>query len=530
MLGHAPVKPGDRLCDTTPDVTGAPVASVLLRAESIAKSFAGVHALRGVSFDLRAGEVHALVGENGAGKSTLIKIATGAESMDNGALTIAGRAVTQMNPRTARALGITAIYQQPALFPHLTVAENMALGLEHEGLWRRVDWRRRRQRAAECLQRTGASFGVDRLIETLTMPEQQLVEIAKAIGAEAKILILDEPTASLTDREVERLFSVIRLLRERGVGIVYISHRLEEVLALADRITVMRDGEIVATRPTRDLQRAELVRLMVGRRTEGEAAGRPAAADAGDVVLELRHVTQRALGVRDVSLVVKAGEILGMAGLVGSGRTQVAQTIFGLARLDSGEIRVGGVARRIHTPEDAIRLRIGYVPEDRPLHGVVEDMSIAGNVTLANLSAISRIGFVDTASERSIAQRYVGELRIKTPSVDAKVRSLSGGNQQKVALARWLSIDPAVLMLDEPTQGVDVGSKVEIHEIIRGLAGRGVAILMISSELPEILAMSDRIAVMRAGTIAGVMSRLEATQQNILSLALGDRGRDGQDG
>ena len=258
-------------------MTGAPFDSVLLRAESIAKSFAGVHALRGVSFDLRAGEVHALVGENGAGKSTLIKIVTGAESMDHGTLTVAGRSATRMNPRTARAQGITAIYQQPALFPHLTVAENMAHGLEHEGLWRRVNWRRQRRRAAELLQRTGASFGVDRLIETLTMPEQQLVEIARAIGAEAKILILDEPTASLTDREVERLFSVIRLLRDRGAGIVYISHRLEEVLALADRITVMRDGEIVTTRPAGDLQRADLVRLMVGRRTEREAsAGRPA--------------------------------------------------------------------------------------------------------------------------------------------------------------------------------------------------------------------------------------------------------------
>jgi rhamnose transport system ATP-binding protein len=512
-------------------VTGAPFDRVLLRAESIAKSFAGVHALRGVSFDLRAGEVHALVGENGAGKSTLIKIVTGAETMDDGALTIAGRAVTQMTPRTARALGITVIYQQPALFPHLTVAENMALGLEQEGLWRRVDWRRRRQRAAECLHRTGASFDVDRLIETLTMPEQQLVEIARAIGAEARILILDEPTASLTDREVERLFSVIRLLRDRGVGIVYISHRLEEVLALADRITVMRDGEIVATRSKHDLQRTDLVRLIVGRSMEPETpAARRAPAAPGGGILELRHVTQRALGVRDVSFVVQAGEILGMAGLVGSGRTQVAQTIFGLAPLDSGEILVGGVPRRIHTPEDAIRLRIGYVPEDRPLHGVVEDMSIAGNTTLANLSAVSRFGLLDAAAERSIAQRYVGDLRIKTPSVDAKVRSLSGGNQQKVALARWLSIDPAVLLLDEPTQGVDVGSKAEIHDIIRALAARGVAVLMISSELPEILAMSDRIAVMRAGTIAAVLARSEATQQNLLSLALGDRGQDGQDG
>jgi rhamnose transport system ATP-binding protein len=493
----------------------------LLRAESITKSFAGVHALRGASFDLRAGEVHALIGENGAGKSTLIKIVTGAETMDGGTLEVAGRTVTHMNPRAARGLGISAIYQQPALFPHLTVAENVALRVEPEGLWRRVDWRVRRQRAAELLERIGASCGVDRLVSTLTMPEQQLVEIASAIGADARILILDEPTASLSEREVQRLFGVIELLRSRGAGMIYISHRLEEVLALADRVTVMRDGEVVATRTRTELRRAELVELMVGRAL---AAPVPRSSnDTHGVALELRGVAQRALGIRDISLTVSAGEILGLAGLVGSGRTQLAQTIFGLAPLDAGEIRLRGRTHRIDSPEVAIRLGIGYVPEDRPLHGVVEEMSIAGNTSLASLRAVARAGLIDRSRERAMAERYVAELRIKAPSVEARVRSLSGGNQQKVALARWLSTEPSVLILDEPTQGVDVGSKAEIHEIIRSLARRGVAVLMISSELPEILALSDRIAVMRAGTIAGTLSRDESTQASILSLALGDR-------
>jgi rhamnose transport system ATP-binding protein len=490
---------------------------LLLEATSVTKSFAGVQALKGVSFDLRPGEVHALVGENGAGKSTLIRIITGAETADAGTLTVAGRAVSNMDPAISRALGIAAIYQQPSLFPHLTVAENIALALESGPAWRRVDWAARNATASALLQRAGASIDPNRLVETLSMPEQQIVEIAKAIGAEARILIMDEPTASLTDHEVDKLFEVIGLLRAEGVGVVYISHRLEEVFAIADRVTVLRDGETIATLQAGEVDRAELIRLMVGRALAAVFPKRTV--PLGGVALEVRHLSNRIAGLHDISISVRAGEILGVAGLVGSGRTELAETIFGLTPLDSGEILVQDTRVRIGSPADAIRLRIGYVPEDRRRHGVVLNMSIAANTTLASLKAVSRRGLIDGSVERDAARRYVDRLRIKAPSVSVEVGSLSGGNQQKVSLARWLSIDPAVLILDEPTQGVDVGSKSEIHELMEGLAERGIAIIMISSELPEILGMSDRIAVMRAGTISAILSREEATQQRILALA-----------
>ena len=490
----------------------------ILETTSVTKSFAGVQALKGVSFDLRPGEVHALVGENGAGKSTLVKIMTGAETADSGTLVVAGRVVSHMDPATSRSLGIAAIYQQPSLFPHLTVTENIAVALESGGVWRRVDWRARRRRAAELLDRVGASVDPDRLVETLSMPEQQMVEIAKAIGADAKVLIMDEPTASLTDREAASLFEIVSVLRGRGVAIIYISHRLEEVFAIADRVTVLRDGETVATRATGEVERSELIRMMVGRELAAVFPKRPVT--LGDVALELRHVSNRAAGLHDVSLAVRRGEILGLAGLVGSGRTELAETVFGLRPAESGEIALKGVPVRIGSPRQAIGMGIGYVPEDRRRHGVVPEMSVAANVSLASLRSVSRRGLISGRVEREGAARYVDRLRIKTPTVSADVGSLSGGNQQKVALARWLSIDPAVLILDEPTQAVDVGSKSEIHELMENLAERGLAIIMISSELPEILGMSDRIAVMHAGTISGILAREEATQQKILSLAL----------
>jgi len=497
-------------------VSGSP--SLLLDARGISKSFAGVRALNGVSFDLRAGEVHALVGENGAGKSTLIKIITGAERADSGTLAIAGRAVAHIDPHTSRALGIAAIYQQPSLFPHLTVAENIALSLEAGGPWRRLRWKARRQRAADLLGRIGASIDPDRLVESLSMPEQQVVEIAKAIGADARILIMDEPTASLSEREVERLFAVVSRLRQDGAGIIYISHRLEEIGAIADRITVLRDGETVATREARTVDRGELIRLMVGR--ELAAVFPKRRVEPGAVALEVRHLSHRRSGIKDVSFSVRRGEILGLAGLVGSGRTQLAEILFGLSPADSGDIMVHGRAVRITSPAQAIRLGIGYVPEDRRQHGVVLEMSIAANASMASLGAVSRRGLIDRTAERAAAARYVDQLRIRTPSVDTGVGALSGGNQQKVALARWLSIDPTVLILDEPTQGVDVGSKAEIHGLMQDLVERGLAIVMISSELPEILGMSDRIAVMHAGTLRGVLTREEATPAKILALAL----------
>ena len=491
----------------------------LLEAIAITKSFSGVQALKGVSFDLRAGEVHALVGENGAGKSTLIKIMSGALAPDSGTLAVEGHAVAHHSPAVARSLGIAAVYQQPSLFPHLTVMENIALSLESGGLWRRLDWNARAAKAKELLELAGSDLHPEQLVETLSMPEQQIVEIAKAIGANLKVLILDEPTASLTAREVDRLFGVVASLRDRGTGIIYISHRLEEISAIAGRVTVLRDGNSIATRSMGEVDRAELIRLMVGREISTIFPKREA--PAGDVVLEARAVGSRAAGVRGVSLEVRAGEIVGLAGLVGSGRTQFAETLFGLTPADAGEVLLRGRAVRIGSPAAAIRLGIGYVPEDRRQHGVVLEMAVAENATLANLEAVAPRGVIDARLERKLTRGFVESLRIKTPSIYTEAGLLSGGNQQKVALARWLAIKPSVLILDEPTQGVDVGSKSEIHALMAGLAAEGVAILMISSELPEILGMSDRIAVMRAGTVAGVLSRQDATQPRILGLALG---------
>jgi rhamnose transport system ATP-binding protein len=365
----------------------------------------------------------------------------------------------------------------------------------------------------------GAAIDPERLAGSLSMPEQQMVEIAKAIGAGARALIMDEPTASLTDLEVDRLFEVIGTLRVQGAGIIYISHRFNEIFAIADRITVLRDGETIATRPASGLDRARLIELMVGRPVAAIYPQREIS--IGETVLELRNVCCEKSSLRNISLGVRSGEILGLAGLVGSGRTELAEMIFGLRPADSGDILVDGRPVRIASPSQAIAAGVGYVPEDRRRHGVIPEMPITANTSLASLTNVSRYGLVDARGERSLTEQYVSELRIKAPSVSAVTATLSGGNQQKVALARWLATAPRVLILDEPTQGVDVGAKAEIHRLIADLARRGVAILMISSELPEILGMSDRIAVMRAGTISEILSRSEATQQKILARALG---------
>jgi rhamnose transport system ATP-binding protein len=504
------------------------VPGLLLRAVGISKTFAGVQALHGASFDLEAGEVHALLGENGAGKSTLIRIITGAETPDAGSLEVAGRAVSQYQPKFAKSLGIAAIYQQPSLFPDLTVAENIALSLEAGRVWGKVDWRSRRRRAREFLDLAGASIDPDRTASSLSMPEQQLVEISKAIGADARILIMDEPTASLTEPEVEHLFRVIASFRERGAGVVYISHRLEEVFAIADRITVLRDGETVATHDRDLVTREQIIHEIAGGH-EMDGRNLPAVSPQpevpiGEVALELRGVSNSAAGLRDISFQVRRGEIVGVAGLVGAGRTELAETIFGLRAADAGEILVRDKPAWIASPTDAIRHGIAYVPEDRRRHGVVMEMPIASNVSLASLPG----GLIDRRAEWALAQRFIGQLRIKAESVESAAGTLSGGNQQKVALARWLATDPAVLILDEPTQGVDVGSKQEIHGLMADLAQRGMAILMISSDLPEILAMSERILVMRAGRIVGELSRQEATPRKILSQALGqdEAGRE----
>jgi len=491
----------------------------LLQAKSISKSFAGVHALRDVSFELRAGEVHALIGENGAGKSTLIRILAGAITPDSGSLEMDGVAIQNNNPLTAKAHGIAAIYQQPALFPDLTVAENIAIGLEQGSLWRRIDWRARGENAKELLARIGAAVDPGRLAGDLSLPEQQMVEIARALGAKAKVLILDEPTPSLTNREVDNLFRIIRGLRDHGVAVIYISHRLEELPAIADRVTVLRDGACIGTHEMAEVNRESLIRLMVGR--ELSAVFPKRTVPIGDVRLEARGLTSREAGIRNVSITVRAGEIVGVAGLVGSGRTQFAEVLFGLTPADSGETLVDGREARIASPRQAIDLGIGHVPEDRRKHGLIMSMPVTDNVTLADLAAVSRQGLLNFEAEKSVASRFVERLGVKTASLDSAVDTLSGGNQQKVALSRWLATKPSVLILDEPTQGVDVGAKSEIHALLCDLAEQGLAILMISSELPEILGMSDRVAVMHAGSIVGILDRSEATQEKILAMALG---------
>jgi rhamnose transport system ATP-binding protein len=491
----------------------------LLRAVGVTKSYAGVHALRDASFELRAGEIHALIGENGAGKSTFIKIVTGAVEADGGEIELDGKRIAQNSPRIAKSLGIAAIYQQPALFPELTVAENIALGLERASPWRRIDWSARARRASDLLAQVGARIDPDTEAGDLSMPQQQFVEIARALGADARVLILDEPTASLSEEDAQNLFAVLRRLRERSVGIVYISHRLDELTAIADRVTVLRDGRTVETRAMSDVSPQQLIRLMVGRELSAVFPKREV--DLGGTVLELRGVGCRAAGVSGVSLDLRAGEIVGLAGLVGAGRTELARTIFGITPADEGEILLRGERVSIDSPARAIEAGIAYVPEDRRRHGVILDLPIHANVTLASLGRFSRFGSMDFARERAVAEEQVRILGVKTPSILAPVATLSGGNQQKVALSRWLVTRPAVLILDEPTQGVDVGAKSEIHALMSDLVATGVAILMISSELPEALGMSDRIAVMRGGTIAGVLDRADADQEKILALALG---------
>ncbi len=475
----------------------------VLALRALAKSFGGARALRGVDFELRAGEVHALLGENGAGKSTLIKIVTGAHQPDSGTITVAGERVSGLSPAAAQRLGIACIYQQPALFPDLTVAENIALRLESGAALRKIDWRARQSRALELLQRLGANLAPEAEVRSLSMPEQQLVEIACALGAGARIVIMDEPTASLTHKEQHLLFAVVRELRKSGVGIIYISHRLEEIFALADRVTVLRDGESVGTHAVSTMSEASLIRLMVGR--EMTQIYPPSEATPREVVLALRNVGRAASGVRGVSFEVRAGEIFGLAGLVGAGRTELARIVFGITPIETGEITLHGESLAPQSPQDAVARGIAYVPEDRRRHGVVLELPIEQNITMA----IHRRKFPGTwlrfGTERSLALEFIHELAIKCAGPNAPGGSLSGGNQQKVSLARWLATKPKLLILDEPTQGVDVGAKSEIHRIIRRLAKDGLAVVLISSDLPEVLGMSDRIGVMRGGTLTAVL-------------------------
>jgi rhamnose transport system ATP-binding protein len=520
----------------------------LLQLSAVTKSFGAVRALKGVSFDLRAGEVHALLGENGAGKSTLIKVITGAHQPDGGAIEINGERVEKLSPATAHKLGIACIYQQPALFPDLTVAENIALRLEPATATRKVNWPERRTRAAQLLKRIGAEISSDAEVRSLSMPEQQLVEIACALGAGARIVIMDEPTASLTQKEVQLLFAVVKDLRASGVGIIYISHRLEEIFQLADRVTVLRDGESVGTRLVRSsrgdeaqpqraeggkrkavndqslltsaatITEAELIKLMVGR--EVSHIYPPAESEAGRVVLSLKNLGCKAGGVKSVSLEVRAGEVVGMAGLVGAGRTELARVVFGITPADSGEIFLNGERIQICSPQEAVAHGIAYVPEDRRRHGVILEMPIAHNMTMAIHRRLFPGAWLRFGAEKQLTLDFIRGLGVKAYGPEAPGGSLSGGNQQKVSLARWLATKPKLLILDEPTQGVDVGAKSEIHKLIRRLAKEGLAVLMISSDLPEVLGMSDRIAVMRGGTIAAMLPG-KSDAHTVMAAALG---------
>lgn len=501
-----------------------PLPSPLLILRGAAKSFGGVRALRGVDFELQAGEVHALLGENGAGKSTLIKIITGAHRPDAGEIIIGGRSLDGLTPSLAQELGIACIYQQPALFPDLTVEENIGLRLEPGGLWRRIDWRSRRTRATELLRRVGASIAPEAEVLTLSMPEQQLVEIACAVGAGARIVVMDEPTASLTHREQQQLFAVVRELRTAGVGVIYISHRLEEIFALADRVTVLRDGSSVGTHPVSAMNEATLIKLMVGR--EVAQLYPPAESSPGETVLKLRDVGCSASGVRNVSFEVRAGEIFGLAGLVGAGRTELARVIFGQTPANAGEIILNGQTVTIRSPGDAIARGIAYVPEDRRKHGVILEMPIEQNMTMAIHRRVFPATWLRFGRERNLALEFIRDLAVKCSGPDAPGGSLSGGNQQKVSLARWLATKPKLLILDEPTQGVDVGAKSEIHKIIRRLAKEGLAVIMISSDLPEVLGMSDRIGVMRGGTLTAVLPG-DSDASVVMAAALGQTERKG---
>jgi rhamnose transport system ATP-binding protein len=509
---------------TLPTPPVSPGGPPLFRLSQVTKSFGAVRALRDVSFELAPGEVHALLGENGAGKSTLIKVITGAHQPDGGLLEFEGREVSHLTPTRARQLGIACIYQQPALFPDLSVAENIGLRLEPPGSFSRVNWQQRHQQARELLTRIGAAIDPETEVRALSMPEQQLVEIACALGSGAKLVVMDEPTASLTRTEQELLFGVVRDLRASGVGVIYISHRLEEIFALADRVTVLRDGESVATRSVRDadgtstLTEAELIRMMVGR--EVAAIYPPRTATLGQTVLEIDTLSCATGGVREVSLEIRAGEVFGLAGLVGAGRTELARVLFGITPADSGTIRLNGHTIRVGNPQEAVEHGIAYVPEDRRRHGVILPLPIAHNMTMA----IHRRFFPGTwlrfGREESLAAEFIQKLGIKAYGPAAPGGSLSGGNQQKVSLARWLATKPRLLILDEPTQGVDVGAKSEIHKIIRDLAAEGLAVLMISSDLPEVLGMSDRIGIMQGGRLVRVLDGANATADAVMTAAL----------
>jgi rhamnose transport system ATP-binding protein len=489
------------------------------RAElrGISKRFAATQALDGVSLDLLPGEVHALVGENGAGKSTLVKIMAGIHQPDSGTILLDGEPTQIDGPARARALGIAVVHLVPRLFPDLTVAENVFNGHAPTGRLGTIDWGGTRRSAQAVFDQLGVHIDVGAPVRGLSMADQQLIEIAKSLSVEARVLILDEPTASLSAHEVERLFTIVRRLRDRGVSILFVSHRLDEVFDLCDRATVFRDGRHVITTSTSELTTADLVRHMVGRTV---SLFPKVETPIGDVLLEVEGLS-RAGEFREVGFSVRAGEIVGFAGLVGAGRTEVARVLFGIDRRDEGEIRLGGHAVTFASPSEAMDAGIAYLPEDRHQEGLVLDFSIAQNVTLPILPRLFPRLLVRSSTERRVADEYTKQFDVRMTGVDQLAGALSGGNQQKVVLAKWLASKPRVLILDEPTRGIDIGAKVEVHRIISDLAASGLGIILISSDLPEVLAMSDRIVVLHEGRITAEIPRDRATEERVMFAATG---------
>ncbi|OYD07108.1 sugar ABC transporter ATP-binding protein [Paludifilum halophilum] len=490
----------------------------LLEMKGISKAFAGVRVLKEVSFTLAPGEVHALMGENGAGKSTLIKILGGIYAKDEGRIWVDGRERTIRSPREATQLGIAIIHQELPVVPQLTVMENMFLGREFTYKWRSIRWNRMREESQKYLSQLGVRIDPDQKVGELSVGQQQMVEIAKVLSLQAKVLVLDEPTAALTNREIESLFEVVESLKRHGVGMIYISHRMEEVFRISDRMTVLRDGTFVGTRETGSTDMDQLVQMMVGREIRERFPRR--SLRMGGERLQVEGMTRKEK-VSDISFTIRGGEILGLAGLMGAGRTEVADLLFGVERLDAGRVSIDGWPVTIRRPIDAIRAGIAYVTENRKEQGLVLSRSVKENLSLPNLGALTSFGILRRGVEKRMTEAQVKQLSVRAADSDQEVGTLSGGNQQKVVIGKWLAARPKVLILDEPTRGVDIGAKAEIYRLMNRLAEEGMAILLISSDLPEVLEMSDRVLVMHEGRISGVFDRDEATQEKVMIAASG---------
>ena len=488
----------------------------VLQLRDVRKSFGAVVALSAGTLTVDHGSIHALVGENGAGKSTLVKIVAGLYRRDAGDLFLDGEPVDFRSTAESKAAGVAVIYQEPTLFPDLSVTENVFMGRQPVGRFRRIDRRAMRAEVESLFRRLGVSIDPDRPAEGLSIADQQVIEIAKAVSLDARLLVMDEPTAALSGVEVDRLFQIARSLRDEGRGIVFISHRFDEVFDLCDTVTVMRDGAYVATSAVADTSEDRIVRQMVGREVSELFPKLPAT--LGEALLEVEGLTSTGV-FHDVSFTVRAGEIVGLAGLVGAGRSAVARAVFGIDAYDEGSVRVDGRRLRRKDPTAAMRAGLAFVPEDRRKQGLVIDATVARNVTLAIRDRLSRAGLLFSRDENRAARTWASRLEVKTAALDAVAGTLSGGNQQKVVLAKWLATEPRVLVIDEPTRGIDVGTKAEVHRLLSELAGRGMGILMISSELPEVLGMADRVLVMREGRITAELDRADADSESVMYAA-----------